>query len=310
MEVKNLLTTGEAAQLLNISRSTISRKFDRGVFGGKKNPITGERMVSRESLEVFAKQYNLQLDSLMMGKRVLVGTSDENLFAMLQSSMAEDTRIQMERVPFGGDVLVASSKERPDLLILDEELSDIACTEIIRSLRRLEELKDLKILVFAKSRATKRYAEWGVGEVLAKEDFDPGDTARSLYAHLEITPGPAEGDRSFEHQRRWPRIPINLPAKLSVYRVSTPYHREVGEATVENISMGGSFLSGIKFEKGSLPSEPFRFLLEIDHPPLKSWRAHCKVVRLQSNGSVVAGVQYVRLSKANRRMIESMAHYT
>jgi hypothetical protein len=78
---------------------------------------------------------------------------------------------------------------------------------------------------------------------------------------------------------------------------------------MENISYGGSFLSDIHLEKGMIPSEPFRFLLEVDQPPLTNWRAHCKVVRLQSNGTLTAGVQFMRLSKANRKMLETISEH-
>jgi excisionase family DNA binding protein len=46
---KNFLTTGEAARLLGISRATVSRKYDRGILSGYKNPLTGERLISRGS---------------------------------------------------------------------------------------------------------------------------------------------------------------------------------------------------------------------------------------------------------------------
>jgi hypothetical protein len=135
METKKFYTTGEAAELLNISRSTISRKFDRGVLFGKKNPITGERMISRESIAAMMKQFHLPGEALaLVRKRILVGTEEDRLWSMLQKIFAEDERIHLERVSYGGDVLVSCSKERPDLLIIDEELSDIPCAEVIRSL--------------------------------------------------------------------------------------------------------------------------------------------------------------------------------
>jgi excisionase family DNA binding protein len=61
---KEFYTTGEAAELLNISRSTVSRKFDRSMIVGEKNPITGERRISRESLLALAKRYNLPIEGV------------------------------------------------------------------------------------------------------------------------------------------------------------------------------------------------------------------------------------------------------
>ena len=147
MTTMKLLSTGEVAQLLNISRSTVSRKFDKGVLFGQKNPITGERMISRESLTSFVEQYNLTLDSLAIEKKkVLIGTSDELLFSLLQNIFSEGKRVQLDRVGFGCDVLIRCSKDHPNLLMIDEALPDIPSTEVIKSLRRLEENKDLKIL--------------------------------------------------------------------------------------------------------------------------------------------------------------------
>ena len=307
MTGKKLLTTGEVAQLLNISRSTVSRKFDKGTLFGQKNPITGERMISRESLTSFVEQYNLSLDSFAIEKKkILVGTADDELFSLVQRVFSEGRKIQLERVGFGCDVLIRCSKEHPDLLIVDEELPDIPSQEVIRSLRRLEDQKDLKVLCLAKTVDPQQCVEWGADEGV-RRDAAEEELAQKVQFLINLPEDHTPEVQSFEHQRRWPRMPVHLPAKISVYKLRTPYAREMGKATMENISFGGSYLSGIQFEKGILPSEPFRFLVEVNQPPLINWRAHAKVVRLTSNGSITAGIQFMRLSKANRRMLEAMA---
>ena len=57
-ESQRLLTTGEAADLLRVSRSTVSRRFDKGELRGEVNRITGERMQAKliESIWVFSKE--------------------------------------------------------------------------------------------------------------------------------------------------------------------------------------------------------------------------------------------------------------
>ena len=308
MTSKDFLTTGEAAKLVDISRSTISRNFDKGIFQGKKNPITGERFISRESLISFLKQYNLPFDALVLEKKkILLGSADDHLFSLVQRILSEDDRIEVERVGFGGDVLIWSSKNHPDLLILDEELSDIPGAEVIRSLRRMGDLQDLKIVCCAKGRNARRCLEWGADEALDKEGLNQEDLAKTLYSFLNLPEELPEEDQAFNHQRRWPRLPIHLPLKIGMYSVRTPYRRDSGIAVMENISMGGAYLSGIQLEGGMLPCEPFRISLSADQEPLKNWRAHCKVVRLQSNGSLVAGVQFTRVPKASLKMIEALS---
>lgn len=309
MTSKEFLTTGEAARLVNISRSTISRNFDKGIFQGKKNPITGERMISRESLINFMKQFNLPVDNLSLEKkRILVGTFDDHLFSQLQRVLSEDGRVELERARFGGDVLISCSKTLPGLLILDEELADIPCMEIIRSLRRMiTDQQGLKILCSAKSRNSRRCLEWGADEVLPKESSDLEEWGKMIYTFLNIPRELPEEETNYRHQRRWPRMNLHLPLKIGIYSVRTPYRRDMGQATMENISLGGAFLSDIALEGGKIPCEPFRVLLESDQEPLKDWKAHGKVVRLQSNGTVTAGIQFTRVPKASMKMIEDLA---
>ena len=307
MNGKEFYTTGEAARLLKISQSTISRMFDRGALFGKQNPITGKRVVSRESIATLMKHYNQPVDGFTVKKkRILLGTPDQTLLSSVQKMFYGDDRVQIERFEFGGDVLIQCSKASPDLLVLDEGLPDIPCPQIIQSLRRTEEHKNLKILCWSESQDMSRCAKWGADGVLSKDDLARGNLKDEVYHLLDI---PEEGPaavHTFEHRRRWPRASVDLPARIWVYRLSKSHVRERGEAKVDNVSFGGAHLSDIQLEKKTLPSEPFRMVLEVDQEPLKDWRVHCKVVRLESNGGLEAGLQFVRLSKSKQAMVEAI----
>lgn len=60
---EKFLTTGEVVGLLSpwMSRSTVSRRFDKGELAGMKNPITGKRMISYKSVRSFAMKYGIHL---------------------------------------------------------------------------------------------------------------------------------------------------------------------------------------------------------------------------------------------------------
>ena len=304
---KEFYTTGEAAELLKISRSTISRKFDRGGISGKKNPITGERLVARESLLTFLKEHNLPIEALVIEKkRVLVVTTDDELFSLIQKIFGEDNRVKAERESYGGDVLVRCSRGKLDLLVIDEEFPDISSADLIRTLRGQEEQKGLKIVCITGRRKTKKALQWGADEVFGREALNQKELRRRLYSLLELLEGPGMREM-VEHQRKWPRLRTHLPAKMTIYRLRTPRRRDLGKAMVEDISCGGAYLSGIEMEKGEIPCEPFGILVEVDQEPLKHWRAHCKLARLMSNGSLTAGVQFVRISKSNFEMIQALS---
>jgi hypothetical protein len=115
------------------------------------------------------------------------------------------------------------------------------------------------------------------------------------------------GVEEYSHRRRWPRFPVNLPARAGIYRTNAPRQHDWGEAVVSNISEGGVFLAHMNFEHGTIPGEPFRILLNIDEKPLPDWHAYCQLVRLQANGSLTAGLQFVRITDADRRKIAALA---
>jgi hypothetical protein len=65
------LTTGELSGLLRgmISRSTISRLFDRGEFGGRVNPLTGKREIEWRSVVEWLKGKGLSEDKIALVKK-------------------------------------------------------------------------------------------------------------------------------------------------------------------------------------------------------------------------------------------------
>jgi len=303
---KLFFTTREAAKLLSISQSTVSRKFDRGFFTGKKNPITGKRLISRESISAIMNQY-LQRgpDPLLVDLRVLLATPDKGVLSLFENILSGRKGVQVTRVEFGGDVLLQVGKEPPDLLVLDEELSDIPCGEILRSLTR-EGQTDLRILCLTKGGSTWEAAEGGTLETLPKDKIDQPRLTEKLGSLLGISEDLPTESEVFEHQRRWPRKNVDLPANIWVYRMRSPHRRDAGRARIKDISLRGACLSDLELEKGELPCEAFRILLEVHQAPLNDFRVHCRVVRFQSNGMLSAGVEFARISKSHQEMIEAM----
>ena len=308
MTPKEFFSSGEAARILNISRSTVQRKYDLGIMVGKKNPVTGERFVSRESLIGFMRQHDLPIDHLESDRRnVLVASTDDNLFSLFQSTVSGDARVEIKRIIHGGDVLILCSKEKPDLLILGEDLPDLSCGEVVKSLRRSEGTRDIPILCHSMTGDDRQCAECGADGSLLKGTVDRAHLAARLYSILALSKETPPEPEPYEHRRRWPRVHLHLPAKIKVYPLRTPQVRHAGEALLENISCGGAFLSNVKIDKGVFPCEPFRLVLEVDQEPLKNWRAHCRVVRLECNGSVAAGVVFMRLSRRMLSMVTAIA---
>jgi len=305
---KDFFSTGDASRLLGISRATVSRMFDKGILHGKKNPITGKRNISRYSLAAFMKQYNIsQANIIIEKKRILLVTSDEALLSLVHKTFADDERIKIKKVTFGCDALILSSKRTPDLLLIDEELPDISCAEVVKSLKRIEELKNIKILCFLKSDKADSLLKLGVNECIMKDTLDKVNLTRRVNSLMNI---PESRLTTYplpdKEKRRWPRITINIPANVKIYNVNKPNLHEPGNGIMENISIGGAYLSQIQLAKGIIPGGTFRLLLEVNQPPMENWNAESKVLRLQFNGDTTAGIKFVNISKENENKILKM----
>jgi CheY-like chemotaxis protein len=306
---KTFFTTGEAAELLQLSKSTVARKFDRGLFRGIKNSITGERSISRESLEAFMTRYGLSLEKLRDSSRNLfLVTADVSLQGAFQQVFAKDEGIELKQVAYGSDTIFWCSKQAPDLLILDGRIADMPCAEVVKSLRRMKELQDLKIICYAKQHAAEDCSEQqcGIDGSLSDNVFDEaylkGKVHTFLYPSKPITPAAMPGlDR-----RQWPRIRVSFPLDIEVYCTNSPDSRELGTAVLEDVSCGGAHLSQIRTRNGFIPCDPFRFLVRAHQPLLRNWQADCRVVRLQSNGSVRAGLEFHQISRPNLKKIERL----
>ena len=207
MDKKAYFTTGDVAHLLDISRATVSRKFDDGILSGNKNPITGERLISRESLIAFMKQYNLSLMGLEVKEEaadtappnprgmlhILVGSPDEQLRALVERTFCDDDRITVDMVASGYDSLIKCSQSPPDLFIIDEELTDISCVDAVSSLKRMEAQREMKILCCLKTYNPDKVKQIGADDYLAKDRLEGADIARKT-ALLGFLFGSITGD--------------------------------------------------------------------------------------------------------------------
>jgi hypothetical protein len=208
---------------------------------------------------------------------------------------------------FGSDTLILCSRESPHLLILSDDLPDISCADVINSLRRRAEYKGLRILCCARSASREDCLQWGADHFLSVEGMEPRNIQREVYRLLGIAKEEPTEETGVEHKRRWPRIPVKIPARIGLFRVSAPRKHSWGQAVVRNISQGGAYLTDILFDEKVIPGEAFRLVLDIAQAPLEGWRAHCQVVRLHSNGSLTAGVRFARISKTDRDRIAELA---
>jgi excisionase family DNA binding protein len=145
---KSVFTTGEVAEICNISQQTVIRCFDTGRLKGFRVPGSRFRRIPRESLVQFMKENEIPLGDLDAGrKRVLVVDDDPALVEMLVEILETDGRFEVQSASNGFDAGMMTREFRPDLIVLDYLLPDINGNDVISRIRRDPTLKDVRIII-------------------------------------------------------------------------------------------------------------------------------------------------------------------
>ena len=315
MEPKRFLTSGEVSEILGISRATVSRKFDEGVLAGVKNPITGKRLISSESLTVFMKSYDMDVPDVVADQtyqqeqqKVLVVSSDEQLLSVVKNTLGDIHIIEMETAAYGGEALIKCAQDQIDLLIIDIDLPDIPGKDVVRSLKTMNIQKDLKILFYVQDAAMERYDTSGDEEYIEGKSLDEEVVKKKIFSSLGIQYDEHGKVYRPSQKRRWSRISTNLPIYILIYHPGAHQESETGNAVIKNISYGGAFLSYIELSNKLPPHELLvvngcRVGIGINLSTPEKWEVQSRIVRFVSDGSFSAGVEFVDISEEDRKNI-------
>jgi excisionase family DNA binding protein len=145
---KTVFTTGEAAEICNVSQQTIIRCFDNGRLRGFRVPGSRFRRIPRDALIQFMKENNIPLRQLEMGKkRVLVVDDDPAIVEMLVELLERDGRFEVQTASNGFDAGLRTQEFRPDVIVLDYMLPDINGNAVIRRIREVPAFRDIRIII-------------------------------------------------------------------------------------------------------------------------------------------------------------------
>ncbi|TVQ54397.1 MAG: response regulator [Phycisphaerales bacterium] len=123
---KQVFTTGEAAEICNVSQQTIIRCFDSGRLQGFRVPGSRFRRIPRAELIRFMKANEIPIEQLDGGlKRILVVDDDPNIVDMLVDVLGRDERFEIETASNGYDAGLLTEQFKPHLILLDYMLPDL-----------------------------------------------------------------------------------------------------------------------------------------------------------------------------------------
>ena len=146
--MKDLYTTGEAAEICRVSQQTIIRCFDSGRLEGFRIPGSKFRRIPRQSLIKFMKVNNIPLDSLGTGKKkILIVDDDVEIIELMVDVLSRDGRFEIKTALSGYDAGILTQRFRPDLILLDYMLPDVNGNVVCQTIRKNPEFENVKIII-------------------------------------------------------------------------------------------------------------------------------------------------------------------
>ena len=147
-KMKDLFTTGEAAEVCKVSQQTIIRCFDAGRLKGFRVPGSRFRRIPRQNLVQFMKENNIPLESIESGKRkVLIVDDDAEIVELLVDILSSDGRFETKTASSGYEAGIATQRFRPELILLDYMLPDVNGNVVCQTIRRNPEFENIKIII-------------------------------------------------------------------------------------------------------------------------------------------------------------------
>ena len=145
--MKEVFTTGEAAEICQVSQQTIIRCFDAGRIRGFRVPGSRFRRIPRDSLVQFMKDNSIPLDRLASGRaRILLVDDDEEIVTLFADALKHDGRFEIRTAMTGYDAGIRTQEFNPDLIVLDYMLPDINGNIVCKTIRQNPKFAHMKII--------------------------------------------------------------------------------------------------------------------------------------------------------------------
>lgn len=147
-DIKQVFTTGEAAEVCKVSQQTIIRCFDSGRLKGFRVPGSRFRRIPREELLRFMRENDIPTDRLESGKRrILVVDDDDQIVELFVDLLGGDDRYELRTASTGYDAGIVTESFKPDLMILDYMLPDINGNVVCETVRKNPAFNGMKIVI-------------------------------------------------------------------------------------------------------------------------------------------------------------------
>lgn len=178
--MKAIFSTGEAAEICQVSQQTIIRCFDSGKLKGFKVPGSRFRRIPRAALMTFMKEHGIPMDALDSGKTKVLVIGDSA--TPMVNNLRKDGKLELKHAASGYEAGMLTQDFLPDVIVLGILESPAEQLAICRSIRSAPDLQHIRIYVAGKlsHSQSEHLNRVGISGVI-----DPGITADKFLEQIE-----------------------------------------------------------------------------------------------------------------------------
>jgi excisionase family DNA binding protein len=171
---KDVLTTGQVAEICNVAPRTVTKWFDSGQLKGYRIPGSRDRRIPTGELIRFMKAHDIPTDEVEIGKiRILVIDSDWQAAEDLATALQNKGNYEVRTAQSGFDAGLVAQKLAPHVIIINLMAQDVDARQVSKYVHSNEDLSGTKIVAIAANlRESEAHAllEQGFDEVIMKPD--------------------------------------------------------------------------------------------------------------------------------------------
>jgi excisionase family DNA binding protein len=147
---KDILTTGQVAQICKVAPRTVTKWFDTGQLKGYRIPGGRDRRIPATELIRFMKVHNMPTEELEHDKvRILIIDSDWQSANSLAETLKKNPSFTVEIANSGFDAGLIAQKTEPHVILINLMASDIDANLICSNVRKNPELGVTKVIALA-----------------------------------------------------------------------------------------------------------------------------------------------------------------
>ena len=147
---KDVLTTGEVAQICHVAPRTVTKWFDSGRLKGYRIPGSRDRRIPAGELVRFMKAHDIPTDDLEKGRvRVLLIDSRVEVARQFAHELHSKGSFDVKTAHNSFDAGLMAQKLRPNIILIDLMSPEIDAHDLCTYVRESRELKDCCVIALA-----------------------------------------------------------------------------------------------------------------------------------------------------------------